>query len=144
VTSFLTFYLERLIYVNVPSKSNKQKNLEQNSFFVGFLSATDKQSRIRNQIRKSMVRIRGSGSKSVPKCHGSTTLFLSLPCISCPFRSRLSHHYIFFLSFTPYSSFFGLDTAFLVIFFLLFLRVSFPPACSVVPTVLPIQYCPKC
>jgi hypothetical protein len=46
--------------------------LEKNLFFVGILSATDEESRIR--IRMSVVRILGSGS--VPKCHGSTTLVL--------------------------------------------------------------------
>ncbi len=52
--------------VNVPSKSNKQKNLrKKNLFFVGFLTATDEKSRI-------WVQIFGSGS--IPKCHGSTTL----------------------------------------------------------------------
>jgi hypothetical protein len=55
--------------LNVPSKSNKQKNFEEKKqFFVAILKATDKKSRIR--IRKSVVRISGSGSGSVPKCHG--------------------------------------------------------------------------
>jgi hypothetical protein len=42
----------------------------ENFFFVGIFSANDEKSRIR--IRKSVVRIRGSGS--VLKCQGSTTL----------------------------------------------------------------------
>ncbi len=60
--------------VNVPSKSNKQKKLLK-TFFVDILSATDEKSKIRIRsrirIRKSVERIRGSGS--VPKYHGSTT-----------------------------------------------------------------------
>ncbi len=43
-------------YVNVPSKSNDQKNL----FFVGILKSNDENSRIR--IHKSEAWIRGSGS----------------------------------------------------------------------------------
>jgi hypothetical protein len=35
------------IDVNVPSKSNKQKNFEKNIFFVGILSGTDEKSSIR-------------------------------------------------------------------------------------------------
>jgi hypothetical protein len=70
--------------VNVPSKSNTQKKLK-NLFFVGILSATDEKSRIRtrNRSRKPVVRIRGS--RSVPKCHGSTTLDFSF----AKFRSHL-------------------------------------------------------
>jgi hypothetical protein len=41
-----------------------------NIFFVGILNITDEKSR----IRKSVIRIRGSGSVSVPKCHGTTKL----------------------------------------------------------------------
>jgi hypothetical protein len=70
-------YLQKVISkddVNVPSKSNKQRNLY--LFFVGILSATDEKSRIcirrRIRIRESVVRIRGPGF--VPKCHGSITL----------------------------------------------------------------------
>jgi hypothetical protein len=44
--------------INVPSISKKQKTLEKNIFFVGFLSAIEGKSRIRIRIRK---------------CHGSTT-----------------------------------------------------------------------
>ncbi len=110
--------------INVPSKRNKQNNSE--FFFFLLVSCQPltrimKGSAVRSRIRKLVVRIRGSGSESIPKCHGSTTLYScscpERPGISCPFRSRLSHLYIFFLSLTPYSSFFGLDTAFLVIFF---------------------------
>jgi hypothetical protein len=52
--------------VNVPSKSNKQKNF--------FLDIKDENSRIWSWIRShwSEARIRGSGY--VPKCHGSPTL----------------------------------------------------------------------
>ncbi len=41
---------------------------KKNCFFVGIFKVTDEKSR----IRKSVVRVRGSGS--VPKCHGSTRL----------------------------------------------------------------------
>ncbi len=52
--------------INVPLKSNMQKNLRKKTyFFVGFLTATDEKSRIWIQI---------FGSGSIPKCHGSTTL----------------------------------------------------------------------
>ncbi len=58
--------------VNVPSKSNKQKNSEKTKlFFVGILSATDEK---RVRIRKSEERVHGSGS--VPKYQGYTTLLL--------------------------------------------------------------------
>jgi hypothetical protein len=64
-----------LMYQNVPvpSKNNKQKYLGKKTFF-GISSATDEKSRIR--ILKSVVRIRESGF--VPKCHGSTTLIISV------------------------------------------------------------------
>jgi hypothetical protein len=49
-----------------------------NSFFVGVLKVKDENSRIWSRIRRrihwSEARVRGSGSGSVPKCHGSTTL----------------------------------------------------------------------
>jgi hypothetical protein len=67
LTSFSLFKTD----VNVPLKSNKQKE-KKTYFFVDTLSATDEESRIR--IPMSVVRIHGSGS--VPKCHGSTTLVL--------------------------------------------------------------------
>ncbi len=47
-----------------------QKVIEKNFSFAGILSPTNEKRRI--WIRKSVVRIRGSGT--VPKCHGSTTL----------------------------------------------------------------------
>ncbi len=53
--------------VNVPSKNIKQKTLKEN-----LLSVTEEKSRLR--IRKSVVRIRGSGS--VSNCHRSTTLLI--------------------------------------------------------------------
>ncbi len=53
--------------VIVPSKSNKHKYL----FFVGTLSTTDKTGRIRIWISSTDPRIR---IRTVPKCHGSTTL----------------------------------------------------------------------
>ncbi len=61
--------------VNVPSKRNEQKTLEEKNGFVGILRVKDENSRIWIRIHWSEVRIRGSGS--VPKCHGSTTLALS-------------------------------------------------------------------
>jgi len=64
---FLDFYYFYEIDVNVPSKSNKQKNL----FFVGILSPTDEKQEPDSDPDKSIVRICGSGS--VPKRHGSTT-----------------------------------------------------------------------
>ncbi len=68
----LTFVYEN--WCKCAFKSTKEKNLEIKLFFVGILSATDEKSRIR--IRKSVVRIRGPGFGSVPKCHGSTTLLV--------------------------------------------------------------------
>ncbi len=65
--------------VNVPSKSNEQKNFEKTYFFVCNLKATDEKSRIR--LRYSVVQIHGSGS--VPKCHGSTKLF-NIIVLCCP------------------------------------------------------------
>ncbi len=68
----LDFYCFGILYdflslkneVSVPSKSKKNRKF----LFVGILKATDEKSRI--WIRKSFVRIRGSGS--VQKFHGST------------------------------------------------------------------------
>ncbi len=50
-------------YVNVPSKSNKPENMEKNSFLLASW--------------RLMTKIAGSGAESgsVPKCHGSATLF---------------------------------------------------------------------
>jgi hypothetical protein len=59
---------------NVPSKRNKQKNFFLNLFFVGILKVPDEKSRILIWIRKSVVRIPGSGS--LPKCHGMTSKLL--------------------------------------------------------------------
>ncbi len=71
VTSLWLFLIDE----NVPSKSNKRQNLEQN-FFVDVLNVTDESNRIRISIRiwihYSEVWIRGSGS--VPKFHGSARL----------------------------------------------------------------------
>ncbi len=58
--------------VNVPSKKYWAKPRGKN-IFIGILRSFEN-SRIRTRILKSAVRIRGSGSGSVPKCHGSTTL----------------------------------------------------------------------
>jgi hypothetical protein len=49
--------------VNFPSKSNKQKNLGEKSFFIGVLKVNDENSRIRIRIHESEA-----------KCHGSATL----------------------------------------------------------------------
>jgi hypothetical protein len=67
VTSFWLFIYESC---SECMKKPSGKNL----FFVGILSANDEKSRIR--IRKSVVRITGSGS--VHQCHGSTTMVLLL------------------------------------------------------------------
>ncbi len=48
---FLFVFLSLKNNVNVPSKSNKQKNFFLNWFFVGVLKVNDKNSRIRIQIR---------------------------------------------------------------------------------------------
>jgi hypothetical protein len=61
---------------NVPSKSIKQKNLEKNLFFSGILKVTDEKSRIR--IRKSVVRIQGSESGSVPECQGQYVIYQAI------------------------------------------------------------------
>jgi hypothetical protein len=58
--------------VKVPSKSNKQKNLEQKVFCWHLVSHWRQK---KDPNRNSAVWIRGSGS--VPKNHGSTTLILS-------------------------------------------------------------------
>jgi hypothetical protein len=63
-------------YVNVPSKSNKQRILEKNLFLLASWKPPDENSRIRIRIHKSVIRICGTGS--VPKCHGSTTLLTGL------------------------------------------------------------------
>ncbi len=68
--------------VNVPSKSNKQKDFFLTSFFVGILKVNDENIRIQIRIRiririyQSGAWIRGSrsGSGSTPKCHGPGTL----------------------------------------------------------------------
>jgi hypothetical protein len=92
---FLTSRIRSVIFLyhtDPDPSSNKQESKEsldfyyfvtscwlfiyENLFFVCILSATDEKSRIRSWIRicKSVVRTRGSGSGSVPKCHGSITL----------------------------------------------------------------------
>ncbi len=67
---FLTFYLWKMYLQKVISRKNKNKNL----FFVGILRVYDENSRIRIRIHLSEAWIRGSGSGSTPKCHGSGTL----------------------------------------------------------------------
>ncbi len=60
------------------------KNLEKKLFFVGILTVTDENSRIRSRIRfririhlskDTRIRIR---IRSAPKCHGSRTLSVTL------------------------------------------------------------------
>jgi hypothetical protein len=51
-------FLSIKIDVNVPSKSNKQKILKQNVFFVGILSATEEKGEVGSGSTKSVVRIR--------------------------------------------------------------------------------------
>jgi hypothetical protein len=61
-------------------KKKKRKNFEKELFFVGILSATDKKAGSGAGVESvsvshySVVRIRESGSGSIPKCQGSTTL----------------------------------------------------------------------
>jgi hypothetical protein len=62
----MTFYLLKM-RVNLASKSNKQKNLENPENYVVV-------------IRESEVRIRGSGS--VPKCHGFATQYKRLSVVT--------------------------------------------------------------
>jgi hypothetical protein len=57
VTSFGLFIFEN--DVNVPSKSNKQKNILQNLFFVGILKVSDENSRIRIHTKMSWIRNTG-------------------------------------------------------------------------------------
>ncbi len=64
---------------NTASKSNKQKNFFLNQFFVGVLKINGDKSRI--QIQQSEAWIRGSGSGSTPKCHGSETLVVRACCL---------------------------------------------------------------
>ncbi len=66
--------------VNVPSKNNKQKNLERKKLIFGPESHGRKQ-----QDPDPVERICGSGYGSVPTCHGSTTLSetkWTIPCWS--------------------------------------------------------------
>ncbi len=82
---------------NVASKNNKQKKLEKKLIFGWLASqkATDDKSRIRIRIRKSWVRIRGSGS--VLKCHGSKTLGTTLHVIDkqqiCRYQQYLRYQF---------------------------------------------------
>jgi hypothetical protein len=64
-------------YVNVLylQKVLSKNYFHNNSFFVGILKVTDKNSRIQIQQDPDP----GSGSRSTPKCHGSATL---LPIIT--------------------------------------------------------------
>jgi hypothetical protein len=71
--------------VNVHSKSNKQKTFLK-QFFVCILRINDENSRIRIRVRMQLSEawIRGSGSASTPKCHGSGTLVrnINIVCVS--------------------------------------------------------------
>ncbi len=53
--------------------------LEKKTYFFGILEVTDEKRRIRIWARKLGVGIQGSGSGSVPKCHGSGTLLMCTP-----------------------------------------------------------------
>jgi hypothetical protein len=89
-----------------------RKNCVKNYFFAGILKVNDENSRIRIRIRihKLEVWIRGSGSGSTPKLHGSGTLitryllthilcccmitrymFISMLCCSMITRYLLTH-----------------------------------------------------
>jgi hypothetical protein len=73
---------------NVPSKSNKHKNLEKNLFLLA-CQPLPKNSRIR--IRKSVVRIRGSGKMS--RIHNSGYNTRERPDLVCnPTRDRIPLH----------------------------------------------------
>jgi hypothetical protein len=68
--------------VNVPSKSNKQKELRKQLFFVAFLKATDENSRIQIRwsevlirIRTKMSRIRNTGLNCTDVNAHNTKLF---------------------------------------------------------------------
>ncbi len=77
--SFMPFYLrKRENDVNVPSKSNKQKNLERNKFFVGVLAVKDENSRTWGRIRIPWSEARIRGSSSIPKCHRSTKQYKTI------------------------------------------------------------------
>ncbi len=69
-------FLSLKIDVNIPQSVINKKTSKKNLPFVGRLSATDEQSMIRIRIRKSELRIRGSGS--ILKCHRFTTLYKRL------------------------------------------------------------------
>ncbi len=71
----LTFFFEGWCICTSKKYGNKQKKLLKKTMFWWLL---DEKSRILIRIRKSVVRIRESGS--VPKFHGSTTL-LSQPSL---------------------------------------------------------------
>ncbi len=76
---FVTFldFLSMKIDVNIPSKGNKQKPLEKTTYFLlASCHPLTKKALIRSRIRKSMVRIFGSGS--IPKRHGSITLKVAI------------------------------------------------------------------
>jgi hypothetical protein len=73
VLCLLYDFLSLKNYVNIPSKSNKQRILERNLFLLASWKPPDENSRIRIRIHKSVIRI-----GSVPKCHGSTTLLTGL------------------------------------------------------------------
>ncbi len=58
-------------------KSNKQKNCIKNYFFVGVLKVNDENSRIRIHLSETWIHGSGSGSGSIPKCHGSARLLIN-------------------------------------------------------------------
>jgi hypothetical protein len=66
----------------------KQKKLFKKLIIYRHLVSTDEKSRIR--IRESVVRICGIGSGSVPKCHGSTILVLTVKIKRTDFSSMFS------------------------------------------------------
>jgi hypothetical protein len=75
--------------VNVPSKSNEEKNFFFKLDFCWCLEGQEENSRIR--IHSSEAWIRGSGS--TPKCHGSATLFLTLESVTNNSAESRGNHF---------------------------------------------------
>jgi hypothetical protein len=78
---FMTFYLRKIMKMyqqKVPVRC--RKTWGKKLFFIGVLKLKDENSRIQSRIRInwSEARILGYGSGSVPQCHGSTTLALTI------------------------------------------------------------------
>jgi hypothetical protein len=66
----MTFYKKN--YVNLPSKSKKQKELRKKSFFVGVLKVKDENNRIRIRIRTQMSWIHNTDVHTVSDTYAGT------------------------------------------------------------------------